>query len=103
MDGKRNCAKDADKGWWFVTRRVKIFTLLDQKFGRKNASRKNLTDLGPFRGQEWSLSLIEWELNPSTSALPLRPKRFGVQRGELRLEVGDQGLRNTIPSTMIRN
>ena len=35
MDGKE-AAKDADKGWWFVTRQVKIFTLLDQNlFGRR--------------------------------------------------------------------
>ena len=32
----KEAAKDADKGWWFVTRQVKIFTLLDQNlFGRR--------------------------------------------------------------------
>jgi len=36
----KEAAKDADKGWWFMTRQVKIFTLLDQNlFERKNASR----------------------------------------------------------------
>jgi len=43
-------------------------------------------------------------MNPSTSALPLRPERFGVLlRWTAPEEVGDQGLRNAIPSTMIRN
>jgi hypothetical protein len=58
MDGKET-AKDADKGWWFVTMQVKIFTLLDQNlFGRRMQARSS-TAWGPFRGQEWSLSLIE--------------------------------------------
>jgi len=36
----KEAAKDTDKGWWFMTRQVKIFTLLDQNlFERKNASR----------------------------------------------------------------
>jgi len=53
----KEAAKDADKGWWFVTRQVKIFTLLDQNlFERENASHHE-TAWGPFRGQEWSLSL----------------------------------------------
>jgi hypothetical protein len=58
----------------------------------------------PGTGMESLANRIGTESFDSTeNPLPLRPERFGLQRGELRLDVGDQGLRNAVPSTMIRN
>jgi hypothetical protein len=56
----KEAAKDADKGWWFVIMQVKIFRFARSEPVRgKNASHDHQTAWGPFRGQEWSLSLIE--------------------------------------------
>ena len=52
-----------NKGWGFVIIQVKFFHLFDQRIERKNYKSSN-DDLGPFRRQEWSLLLIEWEPNP---------------------------------------